>query len=115
MPRFALLIHDHPFLHWDLLFENGDACRTWRLLTAPDSIIDRIPAEKLVDHRLMYLDYEGPVSGDRGSVHCWDRGTFDWQRNDPDLCEVVVAGSKWNGRVRLEQVEGDHWNCQRSA
>ncbi len=27
--RFAILNHDHPFLHWDLLLEDGDRCRTW--------------------------------------------------------------------------------------
>ena len=25
MPRFAVLTHDHPFLHWDFLLEDGAA------------------------------------------------------------------------------------------
>jgi hypothetical protein len=32
--------------------------------------------ERLADHRLAYLDYEGPVSGDRGIVRRLDTGTF---------------------------------------
>ena len=62
MPRFAVLEHDHPFLHWDFLLETGDALRTWRLHAPPDAE-GTIAAEELPDHRLEYLDYEGRVSG----------------------------------------------------
>ena len=65
--RFVILEHDHPFLHWDLLLEDGDVLKSWRLLQAPETGVS-VPAEHLPDHRLMYLDYEGPVSGNRGTV-----------------------------------------------
>ncbi|HLQ45321.1 MAG TPA: hypothetical protein VK137_11370, partial [Planctomycetaceae bacterium] len=35
MPRFAILIHDHPFLHWDLLVEQAGVLQAWRLLESP--------------------------------------------------------------------------------
>ena len=100
MPRFAILTHDHPSLHWDLLLENGASCRTWRLLKAPDTP-GSISAEAIADHRLMYLDYEGPVSGDRGTVTQWDAGTFEWLANGDDLVEVRLVGRKLTGLVRL--------------
>ena len=40
-------------------------------------LVVEMDAEVLPDHRLAYLDYEGPISGDRGSVTRWDRGTYD--------------------------------------
>lgn len=65
--RFVILRHDHPFLHWDLLLEHGDTAATWRLLTEPVAG-KPIPCERIADHRLHYLTYEGPVSGGRGAV-----------------------------------------------
>ena len=35
MPRFVLLRHDHPELHWDLMFEAGAAL--WTTLSNPRS------------------------------------------------------------------------------
>jgi hypothetical protein len=75
MPRFVILEHDHPHLHWDLMLEAGAMLRTWRLAQPPEP--GRIvAAEALADHRLLYLDYEGPVSGNRGYVRRWDWGTY---------------------------------------
>src|SRR5579862_8975370 len=105
MPRFVILVHDHPFLHWDLLLQNGENCRAWRLLRAPDAAETPIPAEILPDHRLMYLDYEGPVRGNRGSVKRWDAGELEWQINDPERVEVALQGLLWKGHVRLAQAQ----------
>ncbi len=100
MPRFSVLTHDHPFPHWDFLLEHGPVCRTWRLRKSPDTS-GEIPAEALPDHRLMYLEYEGPVSGDRGTVSVWDTGTFDWLVRGETVVEVKLMGCRLNGVVRL--------------
>src|SRR5207248_11451375 len=60
MPRFAILEHDHPHRHWDLLLEAGPVLRSWRL-SAPPGAADDLAAEPTPDHRPLYLDYEGPV------------------------------------------------------
>ena len=73
MPRFAILAHDHPAPHWDLFLEAGPVLRSWRLL-APLGREAPVPAEPAADHRLLYLEYEGPVSGERGSVEPRGRG-----------------------------------------
>lgn len=77
MPRFAILDHDWPIHHWDLLLEDGDVLLAWRLLAEP-RLGATVPIERLTDHRKMYLDYEGSVSGNRGTVSRWDAGTFEW-------------------------------------
>ena len=76
-----ILEHNHPFLHWDLLMERDGTLASWRLLK-PVVCGQWIDAETLPDHRMMYLDYEGPVSRDRGSVKRIASGTYqeltDW-------------------------------------
>jgi hypothetical protein len=77
MARFVVLEHDYPELHWDFMLEVGSALHTWRLAQPPQSPGKAIETVRLADHRLEYLDYEGPVSGDRGTVRRWDRGSFE--------------------------------------
>lgn len=100
MSRFAVLVHDFPVLHWDFLLENGSGCRTWRLLSEPGET-STIAAQPLPDHRLLYLEYEGPVSRDRGTVAAFDRGTFEWISNGPERLEVVLKGDRLNCSARL--------------
>ena len=107
MPRFAILTHDHPSLHWDFLLEQGESCLTWRLLKAPDTLGD-IPPEAIADHRLMYLDYEGPVSGDRGTVTRWDAGAFEWLHLNDASCTVRLEGRRLSGVAQLvRSLDGD--------
>lgn len=113
MPRFVVLVHDHPFLHWDLLLEQGDRCRAWRLLIAPDPPQPEIPAEGLNDHRRLYLDYEGPVGGDRGRVTQFDHGTFEWMVDGPDVCEILLDGLRCKGRVQLVNGGNGRWRLLR--
>lgn len=100
MPRYAILTHDFPFLHWDFLLEDGESCRTWRLLSAPGSSSEII-AERLPDHRLLYLTYEGPVSGNRGTVSLWDSGMFEWITDGVREVEIRLCGHILNGIVRV--------------
>lgn len=93
--RFVILIHDHPQLHWDFMLEADGVLKTWRLAEEPGSG-RTVPAELLPDHRIEYLDYEGPVSGDRGTVHQFDAGTFT-RLDNPSKTAVRLAGKKLNG------------------
>ncbi len=76
MPRYVILEHDWPQRHWDFMLEAGAALETWKLSAAPSPGVS-IPAEKSFDHRLMYLDYEGPIGGGRGAVTRWDAGSYE--------------------------------------
>lgn len=94
--RFVILTHDHPCLHWDLMLERDGALRTWRLLREPAER-GTSPAERLADHRLAYLDYEGPVSGGRGSVKRWDAGTYEVVAESEDELRIALHGTRLNG------------------
>lgn len=100
MPRFAILTHDYPTLHWDLLLEWEGTLRTFRLPAPPDGS-SKCAALLLPDHRLLYLDYEGPVSGNRGEVIGWDRGELEWLEQEPGRMAVRARGARLHGILRL--------------
>jgi DNA polymerase Ligase (LigD) len=110
MLRFAILEHDYPVPHWDLFLEAGDVLRSWRLLSPLEPGI-AVPAEPTGDHRLLYLDYEGPVSVNRGTVARIDAGTFAWEADVEECVVVRIAGTHFVGRLILQRDSG-HWTCR---
>lgn len=110
MPRYVILRHDHPALHWDLMLEAGDMLRTWRLAAPPRPGVC-VAAQPIGDHRRLYLDYEGPVSGDRGTVERWDAGTFTGEVDSPRIV-VRMDGQRLRGVLTLGPVEPGGWQCR---
>src|SRR5436305_9917778 len=104
MPRFVILEHSHRGTHWDFMLEAGAVLRTWALDRPPDSP-GPIAARRSFDHRAMYLDYEGPIGGDRGEVRRWDAGTYRMIEDSAGAVEVELRGGRLGGRVRLECYE----------
>jgi hypothetical protein len=101
MPRFVILEHDWPVLHWDFLLQAGSVLRAWRLLEEPSSCKE-VAAEPNAPHRVIYLDYEGPVSGGRGSVRRWDEGTFDWIEDTSERIVVRLEGKRVAGYCEID-------------
>lgn len=109
MPRFVILEHDHPELHWDFMIEAGEVLQTWRLANAPTpgGVIE---AAALSDHRRLYLDYEGAVSGNRGTVRRWDAGLFtEASASTTHHRLFALDGAKLRGSCALQWIEGDSW------
>lgn len=101
MPRFVILAHDHPLgLHYDFMLELGGVLKTWSLAEPPTPGVEQ-PAERLPDHRLAYLDYEGPVSNNRGTVTQWDKGTFEIVEQTDESLTVELLGEKVQGVIIL--------------
>jgi hypothetical protein len=113
MPRFVILEHDHPHLHWDFMLECGPVLKSWRLDSPPEPgrIVSAMPT---FDHRLFYLDYEGPVSGDRGRVARWDAGNFVGDLSEAgkesDPIWVRLEGRRVRGVAVLEQSGAGGWS-----
>lgn len=107
MLRFAILEHDGPRgLHWDFLLETGEALSTWALAEAPDCA-GPIDAESLAEHRIEYLDYEGPISGNRGTVTRWDSGTYQFIRQTDHELVLSLDGQRLRGTATLARVGDD--------
>jgi hypothetical protein len=122
VPRFALLEHtaapdDSAGRHFDLLLEEGDACRTWRLEAVPKPAGPAVAAVAIAAHRLAWLDHEaGPVSGGRGFARRVDAGSFTIvpRAAEATAAEAVVidiAGAALAGRLWIEPV-ADGWTVR---
>jgi hypothetical protein len=114
MPRFVILEHNHPELHWDLMLESAGHLRTWRLAEAPRGK-QLIAAQAIPDHRLAYLDYEGPVSGNRGTVRRWDGGNYRLEQDGEIGLILTMEGSRISGRTELLRLAEDRWEFLWSA
>jgi len=107
MPRFVILRHDDSRgVHFDFMLEAGDVLKTWALPQPPQSGVEML-CKALDDHRLAYLDYEGPVSGDRGSVTQWDQGTYEVVAQDAATWTVDLRGEQLSGRVTLRREQDE--------
>ncbi len=113
MPRFTISRHDHPELHWDLFLEDGAELLTWRL-SKPPNFPETISATTLPNHRLVYLDYAGPVSGDRGTVTPLMTGQFEWLSGDRNskTIRVRLDSEGFHGDCELGQIDSDEWECR---
>ena len=107
---FVLLEHrtQSGAVHWDFLIEvpGRELLATWRLAENPTQQAGEIIAERIADHRSAFLEYEGPLSADRGSVRRVDRGTATVRRWDnrgllAELHGELIAG--WYEITALDQ------------
>ena len=113
MARFVVLRHDYPRghddprgPHFDFMLQISGTLKTWALPKPPDADAEMI-CEALADHRPAYLDFEGPVSGGRGTVTRWDGGTFQTECHSDALLIVELTGEKLIGRARLHRTRND--------
>jgi hypothetical protein len=112
MPRFVVLRHDVPSgsgreLHWDFMLEAGDLLLTWKLAAEPASDGTSCFAERLPDHRPIYLVYEGEVSGGRGTVSRFDGGDYHPIQQDGETVIVRLSGARLRGTATLARCGRD--------
>ena len=131
MPQFVLLHHEisaggNKPSHWDFMLERDGKLLTWSLPQLPrawqsairasnapladkapnDALgvsadLDCVPAERLSDHRIEYLDYQGALTRGRGQVVRIDRGTYYLLLDSPDALSVKLSGSAIVGHAEL--------------
>ena len=108
MPRYALLHHtdapdDPQGSHIDLLLEDGESCRSWRLARLPQ--LDQ-PAQDAIPspaHRLVWLEpRRAAVSGGRGWAERIRTGTYCGDLPDGSASDVdVLLSGDLQGRLQL--------------
>lgn len=114
--RFVILAHQVPAGdkrgdHWDVMFQSPVGLLTW---ASPPFRDDQVPWEVLALplHREIYLDYEGPISGNRGCVQRVDRGQFRMQDRQVDRTVIELGGDQFRGRLEAEtRAGGSLWWC----
>lgn len=113
--RFIILRHETPpeferDSHWDLMLECDGELLTWAISRLPHIDFQTL-AERLPNHRIAYLDYEGPVSGDRGNVKRHECGEFSWIVKSDVFMSVELEGNSLKGTLELRRVsDTKFWN-----
>ena len=97
MPRYVVLEHtgapnDPKGRHLDLLLEDGESCRTWRLDELPELNGAAQDATPLPPHRLIWLERESAaVSGGRGWASRVVAGSYAGQLPTHETATVNVT------------------------
>jgi len=127
--RFVIQEHETADgVHWDLMLEQDDVRTTFRLEEPPEQVlVHPVRAEKIFDHPLRFLSYEGPVQKGTGRVHIVERGS--WQpvvcdrhavganNHSPLLptpsCRLILEGAILSGAFTLVRTSQTEWRFAR--
>ncbi|MDD5326538.1 MAG: DNA polymerase ligase N-terminal domain-containing protein [Phycisphaerae bacterium] len=97
-------------IHWDFMLESGDVLQTYRIDKAPQQIGDSpANAEKIFDHPLKFLSYEGPVNKGLGSVRIVESGSYEILHKDNSKIELDLNGKILKGKFALTHNEDDNF------
>ncbi|MDA0660223.1 MAG: hypothetical protein O2931_08765 [Planctomycetota bacterium] len=115
MARYAISFHkfspgNDRKDHWDLFLEAQDgALWTWALSDAWGTAT-RFLGIRLPDHRPIYLDYDGAISGERGTVERIATGEYDIvQLGDDGLPREITLNMNTNQvAVSLQPTDEPH-------
>ncbi len=103
-------------VHWDLMLESGDCLQTWRLDKGPGQILNSTAeAIKIIDHRLKFLTYEGPVNNGEGNVQIAEAGTYQITSQTNDKIEMDLGGQILTGKFRLKRIKDDKWQFTKNS
>ena len=110
--RWVLLRHrdapdDEAGLHYDLLLEDNQGCRTWRLSEIPVCNGKEVPVSKAPIHKLEWLEKrESEVSQGRGWASRLAIGTFIGTLPDSETDPIAVNLDSETIAGRLEIKDG---------
>ena len=115
--RFSIAKHEMPanssrHSHFDLFLESEGTLMTWELtslLTTQNNQVVR----RLANHRLVYLDFQGPLSDDRGTVKLVDTGSLEWVTLESERLISRINGQTTDGILTLTSEDSstdDVWN-----
>ena len=120
MLRFVVLRHELPpdsprGSHFDLMLEEGGTLRTWACDQLP-ALGQSVTAQRLPDHRLAYLNYEGPVAG-RGEVTRVIAGEYVFVAETEDELLVRLTGENIRALLSIQKLseEPQRWRVSLAA
>lgn len=105
--RFTISLHRTPdpeAEHLDLFIERGEVLATFQLASLADlsaAVGKPVAVRRLADHRKRYLSYQGPVSGNRGTVELRDQGTCVTLEAAARTLVVTLHGKQVEGTFKF--------------
>jgi hypothetical protein len=105
------VIHKHTQegqTHWDLMIEDGDKLKTWRLENPPEKLAtETTKAVPIFDHDKKFLTYQGPVNNGKGTVEIIDEGTCDIESAEENQIKINFDGRILKNIFRLVRKENN--------
>jgi hypothetical protein len=84
------------------MLQAGRVLWTFRLNRPPEEWPpEGCQAERIFDHPLKFLSYEGSVNNGEGRVEMVDSGTYELLSRDEDKIELQLQGKVLKGRFEL--------------
>ncbi|MGB8226693.1 MAG: DNA polymerase ligase N-terminal domain-containing protein [Sedimentisphaerales bacterium] len=98
------VIHKHTQgkdTHWDLMIEQGDCLKTWRLENPPEKLAsEKTKATPIFDHDKKFLTYQGTVNNGKGTVEIVDEG----------ICTIeLTSENRMNINFEGKILKGNFW------
>jgi hypothetical protein len=127
--RFVVLRHavgseskgpslQHGAIHLDWMFEVGQSLLTWSTVDVADvSLEAELEATKLPEHRIAYLEKQGDVGGDRGTVLRIAEGQLsNVQLSENTFCAeltwVQPTGKDSASRITIQRISDASWRLR---
>jgi hypothetical protein len=96
------------------MLEAGPVLWTWRILTPPEQISgEPVSAERIADHPLRFLNYEGPVQKNTGQVQRADQGVFFLLGKSEQSILFELKGTILSGPFELIRQDQNQWILRR--
>ena len=86
--------------------QNDKVLQTWSL-DSPAVTGQKIVATQLPNHRRVYLNYEGPLTANRGTVRRELTGVLQWIRDEPEFKEVILQTTSLRWHVLIQRESHD--------
>lgn len=103
--HFVIQEHFSRSHHFDFRLEKDGVFKSWAV---PNGVPMKLGVKRLAvqveDHPLEWGEFEGeipPGEYGAGTVHVWDRGTYDSHEWRPNRIAFVLHGVKLEGRYEL--------------
>ena len=111
--KFVVLFHKMPAEserndHWDLMLQDDERLLTWELSEYP-AAGSTLDATRLPDHRLKYLEYQGPISGNRGEVIQVLKGRLEWTTRDDGLMAARLHDCETIRHVEIRRIDNSRF------
>jgi len=109
--RFVIQKHQtDQDVHWDLMLEEGEHLATWQVSLPPSEWSEiPLPCQKIFDHRLKYLTYEGLLSDDRGEVRIVASGSYQPLHITENDWQIRLESGSMSGLLGLRNIREDQW------
>jgi DNA ligase D-like protein (predicted 3'-phosphoesterase) len=107
--RFIIQEHFARTRHFDFRLEKDGVFKSWAVPKGiPTNTGIKRLAVQVEDHRLEWGEFEGeipPGEYGAGTVHLWDRGTYESIEWKPNRIGLILRGAKVQGRYELVTFE----------